>query len=105
MDWDILFLMPITWASPVLAPVIVSLTMLIFAVVILYRNCCNQKIKVKLIDALIFSLAIFILVISFCIGGLHMSEADYKSYFHWPLFAAGEVLAIILFLRCLLKSK
>src|SRR4030042_2063929 len=38
MDWDILFLIPVTWPSPVLYPVLVSITLIVFAVVILYRG-------------------------------------------------------------------
>ena len=34
--WDILFLVPIVWTGPVLAPVLVSLTMIILAFTILY---------------------------------------------------------------------
>jgi len=38
-EWDILFLIPITWLGPVLAPVICSITMILLAFVILkYRN-------------------------------------------------------------------
>jgi hypothetical protein len=38
MDWDILFLIPTVWAGPVLAPVLISITLLIFAVIILYHS-------------------------------------------------------------------
>ncbi|MHC4582831.1 MAG: hypothetical protein ACYS14_15365, partial [Planctomycetota bacterium] len=41
MDWDILFLIPVTWASPVLYPVLISVALLAFAVVILYRDSCG----------------------------------------------------------------
>ena len=34
--WDILFLVPVVWTGPVLAPVLVSLTMIILAFTILY---------------------------------------------------------------------
>lgn len=37
MTWDILFLIPTTWTGPVLAPVLVSLTMILLALVILIR--------------------------------------------------------------------
>ncbi len=33
--WDILFLLPTTWVGPVIAPIVVSLTMILFAVVLL----------------------------------------------------------------------
>jgi hypothetical protein len=38
LDWDILFLIPWTWLGPVLAPVICSVTMIVFAVVLLSRE-------------------------------------------------------------------
>jgi len=38
-EWDILFLIPITWLGPVLAPVVCSITMILLALAILkYRN-------------------------------------------------------------------
>ena len=37
MTWDLLFLIPTTWTGPVLAPVLVSLTMILLAMVILFR--------------------------------------------------------------------
>ncbi|MHC4753080.1 MAG: hypothetical protein ACYTFW_24855, partial [Planctomycetota bacterium] len=45
MDWDILFLIPVTWASPVLYPVLISITLLIFAGIILYRCSCSRPVK------------------------------------------------------------
>src|SRR6478609_656709 len=38
LEWDILFLIPITWLGPVLAPVICSVTMILLALVILQSN-------------------------------------------------------------------
>lgn len=94
MDWDILFLIPVTWASPVLFPVLVSLAMFVTAVIILIR--AEKKHTVRLnkgqITALLAGAGIIIL--SFCIGGSHVTEPNYADCFHWPLFAAGYVLAI-----------
>ena len=38
-EWDILFLIPITWLGPVLAPVICSITMIVLAAVLLRTDC------------------------------------------------------------------
>jgi hypothetical protein len=46
-----------------------------------------------------------IIVVSFCIPGLHSTEQDYASYFYWPVFAAGYLFGIVVFLKCLMKSK
>jgi len=104
MDWDILFLIPIPWASPVLAPVIVSLVMLIFAVIILYRDYQGKLISTSPIEWFFFCFAGLILVVSFCIAGNYITQADYASHFLWPLFFAGLVLAIIIFAKGLLKK-
>ncbi|MBA7665600.1 hypothetical protein ES703_73674 [subsurface metagenome] len=105
MDWDILFLIPGTWASAVLYPVLISITMLIFAAAILYRDARGRPIKVTRVDWLVFFVAAIIVVVSFCTPGPYVTENDFKSYFYWPLFAAGLLLAIGMFLKCLLKSK
>lgn len=38
MTWDILFLLPVTWTGPVIAPVIISVLMIVFATMIYYFN-------------------------------------------------------------------
>ena len=105
MDWDILFLIPCTWISPILYPVVISITLIVFAVVIVYRDSRGQPIKTTLPDWLAFSTAGFIVVLSLCIAGLHSTEQDYVSYFYRSLFAAGYLLSLVIFLKCLLKSK
>lgn len=104
-DWDILFLIPTTWASPVLAPLLVSLTLLLFAIIILYRDSCSRPLRATRLDWLVFVVAALIVVGSFCIAGMHSTKPGFHSYFYWPLFAIGHILAIVVFLKCLLKSK
>lgn len=105
MDWDILFLMPTIWASPVLAPVLASLTMLLIALTILHRQLRDNPIKITSLDLMGFILATVIVIISFCLAGVHSTEPDYQRYFSWLLFALGHVAAVALFLKCLLKSQ
>jgi hypothetical protein len=105
MDWDILFLIPMAWAGPVIAPVLVSIILLVFAIIILYRDCLGRPIKAGFIDWIGFIAAAVIVIISFCIPGPHIAEPDYQSYFYWPIFALGNIIAIALFIKCLLKSK
>ena len=104
MEWDILFLIPLPWAAPVLAPVMVSLTMFFFAVEILYRDCTARPIKVSRLDRLGFTFAALVVVASFLIAGFYMTKPDFQSHFYWWLFGFGELAAILLFLKCLFKS-
>ena len=105
MDWDILFLIPLTWAGPVVAPVLVSIILLVFAVILLYRDCRGKPIRAGWIDWFGFIAAAIIVVVSFCIPGPHIAEPGFQSHFYWPIFALGNIMAIALFVKCLLKSK
>jgi len=105
MDWDILFLIPTAWAGPILAPILISFTLLVFAIIILYRSCGARVLRPTPAGWLAFIVAALVVVASFCIAGLHIAEPDFQSRFHWPLFAAGLLSAVALFAKCLLKSK
>jgi hypothetical protein len=105
MDWDVLFLMPTIWAGPVVTPILVSLIMLAFAVIILYRSCGAKPLKSTFFDQFVFVLTALLVIASFCIAGLHAAQPDFKSHFNWLLFAAGLLSAILAFAKCLLQSK
>lgn len=105
MDWDILFLIPAVWAGPVLAPVLVSAALLVFAVMILYRDSYGGAVRVSFADWAGFILAGVAVVGSFCIAGGHITESNFQSYFYWLPFAGGLLLAAGVFVKCLLKSK
>lgn len=104
MDWDILFLIPVTWASPVLAPVLVSLTLFLFALVILELDSRNIHIRVGLLSWIVFCGLALMLVILFCHAGRFADRADYFMHFSWLGFAIAEIAAISLFAGCTVKA-
>jgi hypothetical protein len=104
LDWDILFLIPSTWASAVFYPLLISLTILVFAAAILCRCSRGRPVRASGLDWLGFCLASLLIVVSFCIAGQHITAEDFQSYFYWPIFALGYLSAVALFLKCLLKS-
>jgi len=105
MEWDVLFLIPTVWAGPVLAPVLVSATLLGFAITILYRDSQTRPLKVTITDGVGLFFAALIMAVSFCIAGLSAHKSDFRSHFYWPLFACGNIGAIAILLKCLLQSK
>ncbi|HUT31332.1 MAG TPA: hypothetical protein VMX13_16180 [Sedimentisphaerales bacterium] len=105
MDWDVLFLIPVTWAGPVLAPVLVSAALIALAVIILSRSYTGRPLNPSRTDWMGFVLCAITVVVSFCVAGLHITEQDFEGYFHWPLFGLGCVCGITLFLKLLLRSK
>jgi len=56
LTWDILFLIPVAWTGPVLAPVICSITMMLMAFLIIYTKDKWNKVRMTGLDwALIIS--------------------------------------------------
>jgi hypothetical protein len=105
MTWDILFLIPMVWASPVLAPVLVSVIMFVFAVVILLFEQRGRFIRPSLTAWFGFISGTLAVIVSFCIGGIGAEKANYQSYFSWPLFAAGLAVAVATFTKIAISTR
>ncbi len=45
LEWDVLFLIPLPWIGPVIAPVSISVLMMIFALLIIYS--CSKNVHFK----------------------------------------------------------
>lgn len=103
---DILFLIPVPWVGPVLAPVIVSLTMITFALIIVYFQDKGYIFKPNKFDWLLMCLAALIIFISFIIDFSQMIIHKMPSQYHWEFLIIGELLGLFAFLKvCLNKSK
>ena len=85
MSWDVLFLIPTTWTGPVLSPVLVSLTMILLAMVILFRaeRGMESRIPGKIWAALV--LGSLILIFAFVL--------DYSQHMltHFSLLEMGQL--------------
>jgi len=104
MDYDILFLMPTIWASPTLAPVLVSVTMLIFALVILLLDAKGLRLKVTYLDWAGYITAAVIIVAGFCYTGQFHDKTDFDRHYSWLIFASGELIAISIFVYRALRA-
>ncbi len=116
MTWDLLFLIPVAWVGPVLAPVICSLTMILLAACIVVLQEKGYDVRIKLSEwGLIFGGAVIIfiafiwdhsrLIIREGFLGDYFNLLDnprfnqvmaqYKpEYFIWPLFIVGEIIIL-----------
>jgi hypothetical protein len=110
LAWDVLFLIPVTWVGPVLAPVVCSLTMIIMALILVTLEENGYRVRTEPLELgllfggalLIFSsfvwdFAVMLAASGFSPGGETFSEAV-RSYvpgsFHWGVFLAGEILIV-----------
>lgn len=105
LEWDILFLIPITWLGPVLAPVICSITMMVLSVFILRypQKKISSSIVVLLIVGSLFILYTFMkdygslmLNYGFVLDNdfVETAKAVIPQPFSWLIFFLGEVLYV-----------
>jgi hypothetical protein len=65
LTWDLLFLIPVTWAGPVLAPVINSLTMILLAVIILYYRLKDEAFRLSFYEWLLLITGSLIVIFAY----------------------------------------
>jgi hypothetical protein len=114
LTWDILFLIPVTWTGPVLAPVINSLTMILLASVIIKYSASVSGFRVKLFEWVLLIGGSFIVIYTyiegytmymltkFNLGDLFSISPgkevlDYAAlfvpvHFNWLLFGIAEIM-------------
>lgn len=63
--WDLLFLIPVTWAGPVIAPVINSLTMILLAVIILYYRSKDETFRITFYEWLLLIVGSLIVIFAY----------------------------------------
>ena len=121
-EWDILFLIPVTWLGPVLSPVICSFTMILLATVLL------RKRQVRLTARSVIALSAGSLLIFYTYvkdyTTLLLNNNLSSDYFHlfqnkkfitiatsylphhynWTVFSLGEVLIIVVILELYFRS-
>jgi hypothetical protein len=92
LTWDILFLIPVPWVAPVLAPSIVSLTLIGTGLLALRR-----PMRVTLSHWLIMTLGGALVLASFMWDSPNLIAGGLPHPFAWTLFAAGELAAVAAF--------
>ena len=63
--WDVLFLIPTTWTGPVLAPILVSTTMILFAIEILVQDEKGKSTQIRAVEWTGLIIGSLVLIIGF----------------------------------------
>ena len=101
LTWDLLFLLPVPWAAPVLAPILVSLSIIGAGVVLLGRDWAGSPVRLGLFHWLGLLGAGMVLVAAFTWDFRNIAGGGLPRPFNWPLFALGEAIALLTFFHAL----
>jgi len=97
MTWDLLFLLPVPWIGPVIAPVIVAASFIAMGVLIARMEDKGIPLWRGRLCFLGECFAGLVIVVSFCWDWRHIANGGLPRSFPWPLFAVGELLLAGLF--------
>ena len=113
LTWDILFLIPVPWVGPVIAPVIIATTMILFALSIIHYSGKKVDVALKPAERLLLLLGALICIAAFTEdyivqnrsilysnagnGRSFLSEMQHyvPKHFDWISFSVGELLLIL----------
>lgn len=127
LTWDILFLIPVTWVGPVLAPLICSITMIFFAFLILYYERGNAIVRIAPLQWGFLITGSLVVIFSFIRDYILFMSSDFSFidlltpslsdeimvkglqyipvHFDWWIFILGEVIILTGIFLFAIKSK
>jgi hypothetical protein len=95
LTWDILFLIPLDWTGPVLAPVLVSCLMVVTSLLYYVKQDAAEKVSIKRSDWLAAVAGALCIFASFTASYGSVSHGGAPSGFGWEIFSAGIALEVL----------
>lgn len=92
--WDILFLVPVPWTGPVLAPVLVSAVMIALGIWHLRRESSPQPVRCGGVHWSGMLAGAGVIVIAFAMDYRNVMAGQMPNPFHWGVFSLGLGLGI-----------
>ena len=94
LTWDILFLLPVPWVGPVLAPVLVSISMIVAGLIVLWREYNRQAVVIQRGWWATILLGGLIIIAAFIWDFGSTMRGGKPVAFNWPLFSLGEFVGL-----------
>jgi hypothetical protein len=115
-EWDILFLIPLPWAGPVWAPLVISASMISLALIILVNESKGRILRIEREEWILFIVSSLIMIYSFVFDYLRILEkgseqlldrisAFIPGKYHWELFVVAFLLIVVTQVRMAIRVK
>ncbi len=97
LTWDILFLIPVPWVGPVVAPLLVSLSMIAAGLLVLWREHSGKPVFIPHSRWALVLLGGVLIAIAFMWDFRNTANGGTPNAFNWALFLAGEIIGLAAF--------
>jgi hypothetical protein len=102
LTWDLLFLIPVPWVGPVIAPALLALTMCLMGMLLVWKEEKTGSIRVSLWSWLLLAGSALLPFLSFIKDYESTLQGDMPGPYPWSLLIAGELLWALAMRRILL---
>src|SRR5262249_1203686 len=103
--WDILFLIPMPWVGPVLAPVIVSASMIAGGIWHLRQEASGQCVQLGMSHWFGLVVGAFVIIVSFTLDYRNIMEGGMPRPFNWTVFGLGLTIGILSYSKAALADR
>jgi hypothetical protein len=100
LTWDILFLIPVPWVGPVIAPVVVSMAMVAGGVWCLRRESAGRPLRIGLRNIVGVVMGALVIVLSFTLDYRNIMAGGMPHPFHWGVFGLGLGIGVLSYGAC-----
>jgi hypothetical protein len=98
---DILFLIPLPWVGPVLAPILVSLCLIAASIVVLHREAGGSPVRISPLRWTFIALGGMLMLASFLVNSIAAMHHQPLETFNWFLFGTGLLVGASSFISAL----
>lgn len=103
-DWDLLFLIPLPWVGPVLAPVLVAITMTVAGAMVIDRERAGWPVQTGWQHWTAMTVGALVIIAAFCADHRHIMGGGVPRAFPWPVFFLGLAIGLAGYSLALIRS-
>jgi hypothetical protein len=101
LTWDLLFLVPVPWTAPVIAPVLASVSMIGSGLLLLRLEYDNRPVYITRLQWGLILLGGALIVGAFVWDFRNIANGGNPKPFNWVLFISGEAIGLLSFVSSL----
>jgi hypothetical protein len=103
--WDLLFLLPVPWTAPVVAPMAVAVGMIVAGAAVLRREDIGRPVRLGALPLGTILIGAATMVVAFCWDWRAVVDGGRPETFAWGIFLVGGIIATFGFLASFLPRR
>jgi len=99
LTWDLLFLLPVIWTGPVLAPMLVSVLLIAAGLLYYFNRNASEDVSISAVEWAIAIAGGFVVFLAFALNHGPVYAGAVPARFPWEVFIAGMAMGTAILAR------